>query len=82
MSKKSISPELLDKYLAGECTAAEIEIVELWYAMQDDADDASLDSSLSDLERQMLEEETLQIIKNNIGIVGNSGEETLMKRPK
>lgn len=81
MSKKSISPELLDKYLAGECTVAEVQIVELWYAAQDD-DDVSLDAPLSDLERQILEEDTLQRIKSNIGIVSDSEEETLHKRPQ
>ncbi len=66
MSNKSMSLELLEKYLAGGCTASEIRNVEAWYAAQKGEKDTL--SALSDLDRQLLEEETLRKIKNTIGM--------------
>jgi transmembrane sensor len=68
-----MSRELLDKYLAGECTADETRNVEAWYADQKGNKDFL--STLSDLDRQLLEEETLKKIKNTLGVSFDSEEE-------
>lgn len=68
-----MSPELLDKYLAGQCTAEEIRKVEAWYASQ--RGDKDFLSSLSDLDKQLLEEDTLKKIKSAIGVPYESPEE-------
>jgi transmembrane sensor len=77
MSNKSISPELLDKYLSGQCTAEETHRIEAWYAAQRGEKDVL--STLSDLEKQLLEEETLKKIKSTIGVPFESQEETPKK---
>lgn len=66
-------PELLDKYLSGSCTAEETRRVEAWYAAQRGEKDVL--SSLSDLDKQLLEEETLKKIRSTIGIPFESQEE-------
>jgi transmembrane sensor len=68
-----MSPELLDKYLSGQCTAEETRKVEAWYAAQRGEKDVL--SSLSDLDKQLLEEETLKKIRNTIGVPFESQEE-------
>ncbi len=60
-----MSPELLDKYLSGQCTAAETRKVEAWYAAQRGEKDYL--STVSDLDKQLLEEATLKNIKSAIG---------------
>ena len=72
-----MSPELLDKYLAGQCTAEETRKVEAWYATQRGEKDVL--STLSDLEKQLLEEETLKKIKSAIGVPFDNQEETPKK---
>ena len=72
-----MSPELLDKYLAGQCTAEETRTVEAWYATQRGEKDVL--STLSDLEKQLLEEETLKKIKSAIGVPFDNQEETPKK---
>jgi transmembrane sensor len=74
MSNKSMSSELLDKYLAGQCTAEETRRIEAWYATQKGEKDVL--STLSDLEKQLLEEETLKKIKSTIGVPFESQEES------
>jgi transmembrane sensor len=69
--------ELLDKYLSGRCNAEEIRNVEAWYAEQ--KGDKDFISSLSDLDKQLLEEETLKNIKNTIGITLDIQPETPKK---
>jgi transmembrane sensor len=64
MSNKSISPELLDKYLSNQCTSEEQRTVEAWYAVQKGEKDFL--GSLSELDRHLLEEETLKKIKTAI----------------
>jgi transmembrane sensor len=71
--------ELLEKYLAGQCTANETRKVETWYKEQ--GDDKDFLSSLSDLEKQLLEEETLKNIKSTIGVPFESEEELPQKMP-
>lgn len=66
--------ELLDKYLAGQCTTDEARKVEAWYENQ--GKDKDFLSSLSDLEKQLLEEDTLKKIKSTIGIPFENEEET------
>lgn len=66
--------ELLDKYLAGQCTTDEARKVEDWYEKQ--GDDKDFLSSLSDLEKQLLEEDTLKKIKSTIGIPFENEDET------
>lgn len=68
-----MSQELLDKYLAGECTSDETRNVEAWYADQKGNKDFL--STLSDLDRQLLEEETLKKIKSVLGVWFDSEEE-------
>ncbi|MBL7813388.1 MAG: FecR family protein [Saprospiraceae bacterium] len=77
MSNKPISPELLEKYLAGESSAEETRKVENWYAKQTGEKDYL--STLSDLDKQLLEEETLKKIKSTIGIPIDEQEETPVK---
>jgi transmembrane sensor len=79
MSNKSISPEILDKYLSGKCTAEEIRKVETWYAAQSGDNDYL--SELSDLDKQLLEEDTLKNIKSIIGVPFDNQEETPKKLP-
>ena len=74
-----MSPELLDKYLAGQCTAEEIRKVEAWYAAQRGEKDVL--SALSDLDKQLLEEDTLKKIKSTIGLPFESQEELPIKLP-
>jgi len=66
--------ELLDKYLAGQCTTDETRRVEAWYEEQ--GNDKDFLSSLSDLEKQLLEEDTLKKIKSTIGVPFENEEET------
>ena len=73
MSNKSMTRELLDKYLANQCNPSEIRKVEAWYAAQSGENDFL--SSLSDLDRQVLEEETLKKIKNTVGAPLDNQEE-------
>jgi transmembrane sensor len=73
MSNKSMSPELLDKYIAGQCTAEETRRVEAWYAAQRGEKDVL--STLSDLDKQLLEEDTFKNIKSTIGLSIVSQEE-------
>jgi transmembrane sensor len=73
MSNKSMSPELLDKYLTGQCTSDETLKVEAWYAAQRGHKDVL--SSISDLDKQLLEEETLKKIRSTIGVPFESQEE-------
>ncbi len=73
MSNKPISLELLDKYLSGQCTAEEIRRVETWYAAQRGEKDVL--STLSDLEKQLLEEDVLKKIKSTIGVPIDNQEE-------
>lgn len=61
-----MSRELLDKYLAGQCTTNETHNVEVWYEAQ--KGDKDFLHSLSDLDKQLLEEETLQRIRTTIGV--------------
>ncbi len=68
-----MSQELLDKYLTGECTTDETRNVESWYADQKGNKDFL--STLSDLDRQLLEEETLKKIKSVLGISFDSEDE-------
>jgi transmembrane sensor len=77
MSTKSISPELLDKYLAGECTPAETRKVEAWYAAQGEEKDYL--STLSALDKHMLEEATLKNVKSAIGVPFEAEEEVPRK---
>jgi transmembrane sensor len=77
MLSKSISPELIDKYLAGECTVAENRKIESWYAAQGEEKDYL--STLSDLDKHLLEEATLEKIKSAIGIPFESQEEAPRK---
>lgn len=65
MVNKSISPELLDRYLAGECTPEETRKIEAWYAAQRGEKDFL--STVSDLDKHLLEEVTLKKIKSAIG---------------
>lgn len=65
MPNKFISPELLDRYLEGQCTDEETRKIEAWYAAQRGEKDAL--SALSDLDKQLLEEDTLKRIKRTIG---------------
>jgi transmembrane sensor len=74
-----MSQELLDKYLAGQCTIDETRKVEAWYETQ--SGDKDYLASLSDLDKQLLEEETLKKIKSTIGIPFNGQEETPKKMP-
>lgn len=71
--------ELLDKYLAGQCTTNETRKVEAWYEAQ--KGDKDFLASLSDLDQQLLEEETLKKIKSTIGVPFDSDEETPIKLP-
>ena len=77
MSNKSVSPELLDKYLAGQCTAEETRTVEAWYATQRGEKDVL--STLSDLEKQLLEEEILKNVRTKISVPIDNQEETPKK---
>ena len=77
MSSKSISPELLDKYLAGECTSSEIRKIEAWYAEQGEEKDYL--STLSALDKHLLEDATLKKIKHTIGVPFESQEEAPKK---
>ena len=77
MPKSSVTPELLDKYLLGQCTAEEILTVESWYASQRGTKDYL--SSLSGLERQLLEEETLKNIKSTLNEPFDEEEQTPKK---
>ncbi len=79
MSNKSMTRELLDKYLANQCNPSEIRKVEFWYAAQ--SGDNDFLSSLSDLDRQVLEEETLKKIKNIVGSPLDNQEEPPKKLP-
>jgi transmembrane sensor len=72
-----MSPELLDKYLAGQCTAEEIRTVEAWYAAQ--RGEKGVISTLSDLEKQLLEEEILKNVRTKIGLPIDNQEETPKK---
>lgn len=65
--------ELLDKYLADQCNTKEKGKVEAWYAAQ--GGDKDFLSSLSDLDRQVLEEETLEKIKSTVGVLLDNQEE-------
>ena len=79
MSNFSILPELLEKYVSGQCTAEEALRVEAWYAAQ--KGDKDYLSTLSDLERQLLEEDTLKNIRSKMNIgVDNPNEWTPKKR--
>ncbi|MFN8345221.1 MAG: FecR family protein [Spirosomataceae bacterium] len=71
--------ELLDKYLAGQCTANETRKVEAWYEAQ--KGDKDFLASLSDLDRQLLEEETLKMIKSTIGVPFDSNDEIPKQLP-
>jgi transmembrane sensor len=77
MSNKSISPELLEKYLSGQTSAEETRRVENWYAAQRGEKDFL--STLSDLDKQLLEEETLKKIKSTIGVPFDNQEEAPKK---
>lgn len=72
-----MSPELLDKYLSGQCTSEETLRVEAWYAAQRGEKDVL--STLSDLDKQLLEEETLKKIKTTLGVPFDNQEETPKK---
>jgi transmembrane sensor len=77
MSNTTISPEILDKYLAGECTAEETRKIEAWYAAQKGEKDFL--STVSDLDKHLLEEMTLKKIKTTIGAPFLLQEETPVK---
>lgn len=79
MSNKSMTLELLDKYLADQCSPSEISKVEAWYAAQ--SGDNDFLSSLSDLDRQVLEEETLKKIKSTVCVPLDNHEEPPKKLP-
>ena len=65
MTNNLISPELLEKYLTGQCTDEEVRIVENWYATQ--KGEKKYLSTLSELDRQMLQEDTLNNIRETVG---------------
>ncbi len=77
MPNSPITPELLDKYLSGQCSPEESAKVEEWYAMQ--PGEKNYLARLSDLERQLLEEETLKNIHTKIGLQSNPLEKTPRK---
>lgn len=66
MYSKSMSQELLDKFLAGQCNSNETRKVEAWYEAQ--RGDKDFLATLSDLDKQLLEEQTLRNIKTAIGM--------------
>lgn len=66
MPNTPITPELLDRYLSGQCSPEETARVEEWYAMQQG--EKNYLARLSDLEQQLLEEETLKNIHSKIGL--------------
>lgn len=74
MLNKSTSPELLDTYLAGKCTPEEVRKIEAWYAAQNGEKDFL--ASLSDLDKHLLEEDTLKKIKKTLDIPSEYQEET------
>lgn len=69
MTNNLISPELLEKYLAGQCTEEEARIVENWYTTQ--KGEKKYLSSISELDRQMLQEDTLNNIRKIVGVSFN-----------
>jgi transmembrane sensor len=78
MSSKSMTRELLDKYLAGQCTTNETRKVESWYEAQ--RGDRDFLASLSDLEQQLLEEETLKKIKSTLGVSSLDNDEEIPRK--
>ncbi|MPR33030.1 FecR family protein [Salmonirosea aquatica] len=52
MSKNPVSYELLDKYLAGRCTAEEVYLVEKWYASLDEEGSLPADEKVFDQPKQ------------------------------
>ena len=75
--KKLIPVELLEKYINGECTEAEVSFVKKWYQSFDDEDDHVSDISFA--EEKDLEERIYNHILNRINITSELSEEPVKK---